>query len=224
MRPLIPLGLSLVLNAFVGAHQAPPPPTEPPAPPKHESRAPAPEGEHAGKNRGKKMRPAHERIPLGERPRRDKSFKRMLERFDSNKDGKIDTEEAKRMRQIIERERRHQRARLDSFFDTDRDGELSPAERKAMREFQKKAHHLNKPLDIKFFDVNKDGKLDEEERKKYRQAFKARQAELQKLRKQFKTAQKKNEKKQKPSVDKIHPLRSHEQKGKKHKQPPQKQP
>ena len=71
----------------------------------------------------------------------------VLEKFDADKDGKLNKEEREAARAAREKE-----------FDKDGDGKLNDEERKAMRE------DAHKKL-LEKFDTDKDGKLSEEERK-----------------------------------------------------------
>lgn len=81
----------------------------------------------------------------------------VLERFDTDKDGKLSQEERKAMRD----ERMEQRKKMMEKYDTDKDGKLSQEERTAIREdMQKRQKEL-----LEKYDADKDGKLDMEERK-----------------------------------------------------------
>lgn len=71
----------------------------------------------------------------------------VLEKFDADKDGKLNKEEREAARAAREKE-----------FDKDGDGKLNDEERKAMRE------DAHKKM-LEKFDTDKDGKLSEEERK-----------------------------------------------------------
>lgn len=71
----------------------------------------------------------------------------VIEKFDADKDGKLNKEEREAARAAREKE-----------FDKDGDGKLNDEERKAMRE------DGHKKL-LEKFDTDKDGKLSEEERK-----------------------------------------------------------
>ncbi|PYQ55163.1 MAG: hypothetical protein DMF78_03140 [Acidobacteria bacterium] len=60
----------------------------------------------------------------------------MLERYDTNHNGKIDPEE----RAAIKADREARRAEILKKYDTDGDGKLSPAEREAMRKDMREKH------------------------------------------------------------------------------------
>ncbi len=81
----------------------------------------------------------------------------VLERFDTDGDGKLSQDERKAMRE----ERQAQRKKMMEKYDTDGDGKLSEDERKAFREDMQKRH--NELLEK--YDADKDGRLSPEERK-----------------------------------------------------------
>jgi hypothetical protein len=81
----------------------------------------------------------------------------MLEKYDANKDGKLDDEERKAAREGMQADR----AAAEKAADTNGDGTLDEAERTAMRV---------KMLTPRY-DENKDGKLDAEETKKMEEAM-----------------------------------------------------
>ena len=84
-----------------------------------------------------------------------------LRRYDTNKDGKIDEEERKRM--IGDRRRRYTVTAEDQKrFDANGDGELSPVERRAMDTFLRAQRGK---MFVEMWDVDGNGKVDEEERK-----------------------------------------------------------
>lgn len=64
--------------------------------------------------------------------------KKMLERFDADKDGKLSEDERKTARETIRKERKEIRAAVLKEFDVDGDGKLSPEEREGVREWVKK--------------------------------------------------------------------------------------
>ena len=75
----------------------------------------------------------------------------VLEKFDADKDGKLNAEERKAAMEA-------RQAEMLAKFDTDKDGKLSDEERKAAMEARKAEM-------MKRFDKDGDGKLSEEERK-----------------------------------------------------------
>jgi Ca2+-binding EF-hand superfamily protein len=83
----------------------------------------------------------------------------LLEKFDTDKDGKLSDEERKTMRTEMEAKREQFRAKMLEKFDTDKDGKLSDAEKSTMREAMKARHQEM----LAKYDANKDGKLDKSE-------------------------------------------------------------
>jgi hypothetical protein len=83
----------------------------------------------------------------------------MLEKFDTDKDGKLSEDERKAMRAAKEAKMKEHRKEMIAKFDKDGDGKLNDEEReKAKAERQAEM--------IKKFDTDGDGKLSEEERAK----------------------------------------------------------
>ncbi|BDS08791.1 hypothetical protein NT6N_38310 [Oceaniferula spumae] len=68
---------------------------------------------------------------------REAMKKKMLERFDADKDGKLSDEEKKTARETIGKERKEIHAAVLAKFDADKDGKLSEEERKGVREWVK---------------------------------------------------------------------------------------
>ena len=81
----------------------------------------------------------------------------LLEKFDANGDGKLDSQEREAAR----------KAKILRKFDANGDGELGPEEKKAAKA-AKRAHIL------KNYDANGDGKLDSKEREVARKAYRDR--------------------------------------------------
>jgi Ca2+-binding EF-hand superfamily protein len=81
----------------------------------------------------------------------------LLEKFDTDKDGKLDEEERKAARAAFKEE-------FMKKFDTNGDGEISDEERE-------EAKKKRKEMILERFDEDGDGELSEEERKKARAAF-----------------------------------------------------
>ncbi len=90
----------------------------------------------------------------------------LMEKFDTNKDGKLSEEERKAMREGMQELREKMRAEMLKKYDKDGDGELSEEERKTMKdEMEAKRKAL-----VEKYDTNKNGKLDPEEAKAAREA------------------------------------------------------
>ena len=119
--------------------------------------------------------------------------KKMLEKYDADKDGKLNEEERGKAREEMKKHFKERRAEMLKKFDKDGDGKLSEEERKALHEAMKKRHGDRKPGEgrpggpgkgprgadfrkkmIEKFDADGDGKLNEEERAKARESFKKR--------------------------------------------------
>lgn len=136
----------------------------------------------------------------GDRPSREDRRAKFLERFDTNKDGKIDDEERAKAREEFAKNRpegerrrgegrgpgqgRPSREEILKKFDTNGDGQLDEGERAKMREeFLKnrpegarrgEGRGEGRPSReeiLKKFDTNGDGQLDEAERAKMREEF-----------------------------------------------------
>lgn len=58
----------------------------------------------------------------------------IMEKYDANKDGKLDETELAKLREDVQAKHEAKRAEVLAKFDTDKDGKLSNEERKAMRE------------------------------------------------------------------------------------------
>ena len=89
-----------------------------------------------------------------DRPQRE-SPPAMLEKFDTDKDGKLSDEERKAMRTEMEEKREQFRAKMLEKFDTDKDGKLSDEEKATMREEMKARHEAL----LAKYDADEDGKL-----------------------------------------------------------------
>lgn len=83
----------------------------------------------------------------------------ILEKFDTDKDGKLSEDERKAMHEAKEAKMAEHRKEMVTKYDADGDGKLNDEE----REKAKAEHHA---LMIKKFDTDGDGKLSEEERAK----------------------------------------------------------
>jgi len=83
--------------------------------------------------------------------------KHMKEKFDANKDGKLDENEKAEMKKAWQ----DKKAKFVKKFDTNGDGQLDESEKAAA----KQEHERKRAEIIQKFDQNGDGKLDGEERK-----------------------------------------------------------
>jgi hypothetical protein len=81
---------------------------------------------------------------------------RLLQKYDTNGDGKLEPNERAAMRADFQAKRAARRAKMLAKWDTNHDGKLEPTERAAMREAR--AENMFKRLD-----VNGDGELSFEE-------------------------------------------------------------
>ncbi|MBK1830602.1 hypothetical protein JIN77_07680 [Verrucomicrobiaceae bacterium R5-34] len=68
---------------------------------------------------------------------REAMKKKMLERFDADKDGTLSDAEKKTARETISKERKEIKAATLAKFDADKDGKLSKEEREGVREWVK---------------------------------------------------------------------------------------
>lgn len=114
--------------------------------------------------------------PDGKKPHRPLGPpKAILEKFDTDGDGKLSDEEAKAARAAMQ----EKRAAIVAKFDKDGDGELNDEEREAAKE-ELKALHGDREMPhrparariLKRFDKDGDGKLNEEEREAAKGALK----------------------------------------------------
>jgi Ca2+-binding EF-hand superfamily protein len=76
----------------------------------------------------------------------------MKEKFDTNKDGKLDDSERAAMKAAMEAKRSQRKAEMLAKFDTNKDGKLDPAERAVMKQETSAAA-------FKKLDANGDGVL-----------------------------------------------------------------
>lgn len=96
---------------------------------------------------------------------------RLLERFDTDKDGKLSDEEKSKARETIKARAGEAKGKVLEKFDTNGDGKLDESERTKARETVKdRVGELRQRL-LKRFDSDGDGKLNEAERAKAREAL-----------------------------------------------------
>lgn len=88
----------------------------------------------------------------------------ILEKFDANKDGKLDEAERKAARMAGEEAMKARKAEMLKKFDKDGDGKLSEEEEAAMKEERKK-------MMLEKFDKDGDGELNDEEKAAMRKAM-----------------------------------------------------
>lgn len=98
----------------------------------------------------------------------------LLERFDSNADGKLDETERAALKAHFEAKR----AAFIKQYDTDGDGKLNEDERTAMKASIREQLEAVKAEAIERFDTDGDGKLNQEERLKARDAMRERVEEI----------------------------------------------
>ena len=108
---------------------------------------------------------------------------RILEKYDTNKNGVLDPEE----KAVFEKDREARRAEFIKKFDTDGDGQLSDTERQAMREqmgamgMGHGRHGMSPEMRQRMldkYDVNKNGQLDPDEKAAFERDREARRAEF----------------------------------------------
>ena len=130
----------------------------------------------------------------GEMPNREEMKRKMLEKFDADKDGKLSDTEKEAIKAEMknrhgkrgnrpegmpkfgnkrgERPQGQMPQQLLEKFDTDKDGQLNDTEKEAMKDGMKKRLHkreMNNNM-LEKFDTDKDGKLSDEEKKALREA------------------------------------------------------
>ena len=82
------------------------------------------------------------------------------EKFDTNKDGKLDKSERTAMKSAWKNRKGKRHAKMLEKFDADKDGKLSDSEKAEAR----KAFKIRHAEKVAKYDANKDGKLDDTER------------------------------------------------------------
>jgi Ca2+-binding EF-hand superfamily protein len=95
----------------------------------------------------------------------------VLEKFDTNKDGKLDETERQAMRESYRNREGGMDKRMLERFDKDGDGKLSGEEKEAMKAERKAKQEAFEKEMIQKFDKDGDGKLSEEERAEAKKAM-----------------------------------------------------
>ncbi|MFP4104922.1 MAG: hypothetical protein ACLFVU_02435 [Phycisphaerae bacterium] len=119
-------------------------------------------------------------------PRRSRR-QRLLDRYDTDGDGKVSAEERNKAvaewRERIRKRMEERRKQQLEKYDTDGDGELSEAEREKMEQQrrQERQKRVREWLERRF-DADKDGKLDAEEQKRYDEAVKKYEERMKRFR------------------------------------------
>ncbi len=94
---------------------------------------------------------------------------RILEKFDTDGDGKLNESEKSELKKAMTQRRGEIQAKMLKRFDSDKDGSLSPEEKKAALPTIKKERKAIHEAALKQFDADGDGKLSPEERKGVRE-------------------------------------------------------
>ena len=89
---------------------------------------------------------------------------RILEKFDTDGDGKLNESEKSELKKAMTQRRDENQAKMLKRFDSDKDGTLSPEEKKAAAPTIKKERKEIHQAALKQFDKDGDGKLSPEER------------------------------------------------------------
>jgi hypothetical protein len=100
------------------------------------------------------------------------SYQELLQRYDTNHDGKLDDDELAAAHEDMARERlengqgvgKKVRQQLLEKFDKNHDGRLEPDEREAARQYLQQHVELRQQFLLERYDKNGDGKLDDTER------------------------------------------------------------
>ncbi len=89
---------------------------------------------------------------------------RILEKFDTDGDGKLNESEKSELKKAMTQRRDENQAKMLRRFDSDKDGTLSPEEKKSAAPTIKKERKEIHQAALKQFDKDGDGKLSPEER------------------------------------------------------------
>ncbi len=94
---------------------------------------------------------------------------RLLERFDTDKDGKLDEGERAAAKAAVAEHREEHQDKLLARFDADKDGKLDEGERAAAKAAVEERLKTNHPELFAKIDANHDGTIDKGERKAARE-------------------------------------------------------
>ena len=94
---------------------------------------------------------------------------RILEKFDTDGDGKLNESEKSEVKKAMTQRRDENQAKMLRRFDSDKDGTLSPEEKKSAAPTIKKERKEIHQAALKQFDKDGDGKLSPEEREGVRE-------------------------------------------------------
>lgn len=118
---------------------------------------------------GRALRDEHEH-----RPRHDDFRRRMLERFDADRDGRLDETEREHARRMIRDRFEDRRRQFMQQYDVNGDGRIDQQERNAAEEDRRERMSQRRDEMIKQFDADGDGVLNREEQDAARQAWEQR--------------------------------------------------
>ncbi len=107
--------------------------------------------------------------------------KKMLEKFDADKDGKLSDSEKAAAKAEFEKKRAGMEAKALEKFDADKDGKLSDEERAVMKKERAEMHgkmKAKKDAILKKYDKDADGKLNDEEKEAGKEEIKAMHEEM----------------------------------------------
>jgi Ca2+-binding EF-hand superfamily protein len=104
--------------------------------------------------------------------------RRVLEKFDANKDGSLDESERAAAKAAHEAKRAELRAKVLERFDADKNGTLDDAENAAIRKGHQERRQAFRAKVLERFDADKDGTLDDAERAEAAKARAAKRAEI----------------------------------------------
>lgn len=89
---------------------------------------------------------------------------RALERYDANRNGKLDPEEKDKMQKELQGRMKAAKARIYARYDKNKNGVIEPEEEKLIREDREK-HKAFEGAALRRYDKDGSGQLDEQERK-----------------------------------------------------------
>ncbi|MFN0069688.1 MAG: EF-hand domain-containing protein [Limisphaerales bacterium] len=112
--------------------------------------------------------------PRPKGPRDEQARAAMLERFDANKDGRLDETERAAAREAMKEQAAERRQEALAKFDKDGDGKLSDDEKAAAKEAMKERAGERRQELLAKFDKDGDGKMSDDEKAAAREAMKER--------------------------------------------------